>query len=126
MRLILLSLAGAAVLTACSPAAQDSAAAQAGLEPPAGSTAQAPVIPPAQAPSAVSPPQSGGAPADACGAVERQGWVGQPRSAVPATPAGANWRIFETGQPVTEDLRPDRLNVEIDPATKRVVAVRCG
>lgn len=117
MRLILLSLAGAACLAACTPAAEDPAE-------PAGPTAPAPAPAPSPAPAAPTTPDS--PPADACGAAERQGWVGQPRSAVPATPAGANWRIFETGQPVTQDLRPDRLNVEINPDTQQVVSVRCG
>lgn len=118
MRQILLSLAGAVCLAACTPAAEDPA------EP-----AQAPVGPTARVPAPASTPPAptpDSPPADACGAAERQGWVNQPRSAVPATPAGADWRIFETGQPVTQDLRPDRLNVEINPATQRVVSVRCG
>jgi hypothetical protein len=116
MRLILLSLAGSACLAACTPAAEDP------VEP-----AQAPAGPTAPAPSPTPPaPSPDSPPADACGAAERQGWVGQPRSAVPATPAGADWRIFETGQPVTQDLRPDRLNVEINPDNQRVVSVRCG
>ena len=114
MRLILLSLAGAACLAACTPAAEEPAA-----------PAEAPAPAPAPTPSPAAPtPDS--PPADACGAAERQGWVGQPRSAVPATPAGANWRIFETGQPVTQDLRSDRLNVEINPDPQQVVSVRCG
>jgi hypothetical protein len=119
MRLILLSLAGAACLAACTPAAEDPA------DPPEAPAAPAPAPAPAPLPTPPTPSPDA-PPADACGAAERQGWVGQPRSAVPATPAGADWRIFETGQPVTQDLRPDRLNVEIDPATQRVVSVRCG
>ena len=118
MRLILMSLAGAACLAACTPATEDS------TEP-----AEAPPVPtaPATAPSPTpSTPTPDSPTADACGAAERQGWVGQPRSAIPATPAGADWRIFETGQPVTQDLRPDRLTVEINPATQRVISVRCG
>lgn len=119
MRIVLLTLASAAVLTACSPAdepatdpvpSEDVAATPPSAPPPTG----APVTPP------VTPV------GDECGAADRQAWIGQPRSAVPAAPAGENWRVFETGDAVTQDMRPDRLNVEIDPATQNVVRVSCG
>lgn len=35
-------------------------------------------------------------------------------------------RIFSTGQPVTMDYNPQRLNIELHPQTRRVVAVTCG
>jgi hypothetical protein len=117
MRLVFLSLAGAALLTACSPAAEDAATEPAPAETPAAT-------PPAATPPATTPPA---APADdACGAAEKQAWVGQPRSSVPAAPAGQTWRVYETGDAVTQDFRPDRLNVEVDPATQNVVRVSCG
>lgn len=79
---------------------------------------------PAQAPAAPAPPAA--APRDGCGAAERQDWVGRGRADLPAAPEGATWRIYETGQPVTQDLRPDRLNIEIDPDSQRVVRLSCG
>lgn len=99
MRLIILSLAGAMALASCAEQA-----------PPA-----APEEPAAPAPAT-----------DACGAAERQNWIGRARSDLPPAPAGANWRVFETGQAVTQDLRPDRLNIEIDPQRQTVVRLSCG
>nr|WP_174505649.1 hypothetical protein [Acinetobacter sp. Marseille-Q1620] len=40
-----------------------------------------------------------------------------------------NSRIFRSvyiGEPVTEELRPDRVTIDIDPKTKRIVASTCG
>ncbi len=119
MRLTLLSLAAAAALAACSeqapPAAPDLPATPAQPAAPA-----APTEPPL--PDAPAAPE----PADACGAAERQAWIGRNRSDLPSPPPGANWRVFETGQPVTQDLRPDRLNIEIDPDSQKVVGLSCG
>lgn len=118
MRLIILSLATAIAVGAC--AEQDAASTPA--DPPAA---------PASAQANPQPAPSGDAPAvqppaDACGAAERQDWIGRERSSLPPAPAGANWRIYETGQPVTQDLRADRLNIEIDPERQTVVRVSCG
>ncbi len=66
------------------------------------------------------------APTDACGAAGRQDWIGRARADLPAAPDGALWRVFETGQPVTHDLRPARLNIEIDPDSQTVVRLTCG
>lgn len=115
MRLILASLAAAAALTACAEQAPPSAPAD---------EAPAPVDP-RPAPPATHEPDPP-ARADDCGAAERQDWIGRARSDLPSPPAGANWRIFETGQPVTQDLRPDRLNIEIDPDSQTVVRLSCG
>lgn len=118
MRLILISLAAATALAACAeqthaPAPADDIPAPVPAEPrptpPPGSDAPATPVP-----------------TDDCGAAERQGWIGRPRSDLPPAPAGANWRIFETGQPVTQDLRPERLNIEIDPDSQTVVRLSCG
>lgn len=62
---------------------------------------------------------------DDCGASGRQSWIGLLRSELPVRPANEAWRIFETGQPTTDDLRRDRTNIEIDPDTQRVVQVSC-
>ncbi|GLG82182.1 hypothetical protein [Acinetobacter calcoaceticus] len=40
-----------------------------------------------------------------------------------------NSRTFRSayrGEPVTEELRPDRITIVIDPKTKRIVAGSCG
>ena len=116
MRLICLSLAVAAALAACSESP-----APAGSEPtpspPAPSTPAAP--PGEQVPAASTP-------SDDCGAAARPDWVGRTQSDLPEAPDGANWRVYETGQPVTQDLRPDRLNIEIDPDSQTVVRLSCG
>lgn len=65
-------------------------------------------------------------PADSCGAAARQDWIGRARADLPSPPPGAVWRVFETGQPVTQDLRPERLDIEIDPGRQVVVRLRCG
>lgn len=63
---------------------------------------------------------------DACEAAAKQDWIGRDRSALPEPPAGAAWRIFETGQSVLQDLQLDRLNIEIDPQTQRVTSIACA
>ncbi|MBX9460973.1 MAG: peptidase inhibitor I78 [Brevundimonas sp.] len=119
MRLILISLAATAALAACAEQTPASSA------PADEAPVPAPVEPrPAAPPGPEAPPTPD--PADACGAAGRQDWVGRARSDLPTAPAGANWRIYETGQPVTQDLRPDRLNIEIDPDSQTVVRLSCG
>ena len=119
MRLIVISLATVVALAACTEQAPP--AEPAGDTPaPAPSAAPAPTPPPATKEPATP------APADECGAAERQDWVGRARSSLPPAPAGAVWRIYETGQPVTQDLRPNRLNIEINPDTQNVVRLSCG
>lgn len=121
MRLILFAMGAVAALAGCGEPTPPTPPAD---EAPAPASSQAvPAAPPAKEPGATPAPA---APEDACGAAERQGWVGRPRAELPSPPAGANWRIYETGQPVTQDLRPDRLNIEIDPARQTVVRVSCG
>ena len=117
MRLIVISLATVAALAACTEQAPPSAPAD---EAPAPAPAEPRPTPPA-ADDPATP-----APTDACGAAERQDWIGRARSDLPSPPAGADWRIFETGQPVTQDLRPNRLNIEINPDSQKVVGLTCG
>jgi hypothetical protein len=64
--------------------------------------------------------------ADQCGASRYQYLVGRPRSAIPAQPAGARWRVTCTGCPITMDYSPARLNIFYDSETERVEEVRCG
>ena len=120
MRLIIVSLAASAMLAACNEQAPPTTP-----EPePAPAPAQTPpqAAPGTSAPDTSAPP----APADACGAAERQDWVGRARSSLPSAPPGAVWRIYETGQPVTMDFSASRLNIEINPDTQTVVRVSCG
>ena len=117
MRLIVISLATVAALAACTEQA-----------PPSTPTDQAPApaaTEPRPTPPATNDPATP-APTDACGAAERQDWIGRARSDLPSAPAGADWRVFETGQPVTQDLRPNRLNIEIDPDSQSVIRLSCG
>jgi len=115
LRLIVISLAAAAALAACTE--------QAPGEVPA---AELPAPAPMPAPLEPRPEPATPAPADECGAAERQDWVGRARADLPAAPAGALWRVYETGQPVTQDFRPNRLNIEIDPDSQTVVRLSCG
>lgn len=62
--------------------------------------------------------------ADACNSAAYQQYVGQTSPAI-TLPAGAVYRHYRTGDPVTMDLRLDRLNFEYD---RRGVLIRvsCG
>lgn len=61
---------------------------------------------------------------DQCKASEHQGLVGQPVRSLPQPPP-ANWRISCETCPVTQDLRPDRMNVKFD-RNDIVTEVSCG
>jgi hypothetical protein len=39
---------------------------------------------------------------------------------------GKTLRVYHTGDPLTDDYRPDRANIELSPATQRIVAVWFG
>ena len=39
---------------------------------------------------------------------------------------GKTLRVYHTGDPLTDDHRPDRANIELSPATQRIVAVWFG
>ncbi|WP_374380509.1 hypothetical protein [Dongia sp.] len=39
---------------------------------------------------------------------------------------GMTLRVYQTGDPVTDDYLLDRLNIELDPRTRRIVAVKIG
>lgn len=117
MRLTFLALAAMAALTACGESSPPTGA------DPVPTTAPAADAPP-EAPAEATPAPD--ASADDCGAAGRQDWVGRARGDLPPAPDGANWRVHESGQPVTQDFRPDRLNIEIDPDSQTVVRLSCG
>lgn len=69
-------------------------------------------------------PDMPGLPADECGAAGLQALVGGP---VPAQfDVAGPVRIYASGDPVTLDYNPRRLNVETDRARARIVAIGCG
>jgi hypothetical protein len=119
LRLIALSFAAVVALAACTEQAPESTAADGRAPTPAPAE-------PRPAPSPVVGDSASQAPADECGAEERQDWIGRPRSDLPSPPQDALWRVYETGQPVTQDLRRNRLNIEIDPKRQTVVHLSCG
>lgn len=95
----------------------------------AGSAPDSPVSSPVADGGGATPPGPTPTPdldRDACGAPRFQSWIGRPRADIPAKPVDATWRIYRTGDALTEDYSAQRLNVEIDPATDRVTRVWCG
>lgn len=62
---------------------------------------------------------------NACGAAGLQALVGQDMSALAAMTFPAGTRIIEPGTAVTEDYRPDRLNIDVD-AGGTITGVWCG
>jgi Peptidase inhibitor I78 family len=54
-----------------------------------------------------------------------QGLVGQSADVLAAMTFPQGTRIFNTGDALTMDFRPDRLNIEIGPGAT-IVAVSCG
>ncbi|WP_313136777.1 I78 family peptidase inhibitor [Paracoccus jeotgali] len=61
---------------------------------------------------------------DACGSAAYQQFVGQKSPAI-SLPAGAEFRHYRAGDPVTLDLRPERLNFEYD-RSGTLIRVSCG
>lgn len=88
-------------------------------EAPAASTTREPA-PPTETASADAPIP------DQCRAAERQNWVGRSVDNLPAALAGENRRVVCTTCARTEDYRADRLNIDFDAGTRRVVKVSCG
>ncbi|HEY0927165.1 I78 family peptidase inhibitor [Brevundimonas sp.] len=97
MRVLMLSLAAAGLLSACAP--------MDGSDP-------VPTL-----------PDDGPA---ACKADQYQRYVGRNRSELPQTPAGETWRVSCTTCPVTMDYNPRRLNIVYDEATGVIRQVKCG
>ncbi len=63
---------------------------------------------------------------DACRSRQYRHLVGQPRSRIPAKPAGETWRVTCTSCPVTMDYSERRLNFLYDEETGIIDEVRCG
>lgn len=63
-------------------------------------------------------------PDDPCGAAAYQQYVGEKSPAI-SLPAGTNFRHYRTGDPVTMDFSPTRINFEYD-RTGTLVEVSCG
>lgn len=61
---------------------------------------------------------------DTCGAAKYSALIGQ-KSPVISVAAGTEFRHFRTGEPVTMDFSPERLNFEYDRRGK-LVNVTCG
>lgn len=122
MRLIVISLATVVALAACTEQAPPSEPAEPAGDTPAPAASASTATPP----PATREPTTPAPPTDECGAAERQGWIGRARADLPSAPAGAVWRVYETGQPVTMDFNAARLNIEISPDSQRVVRITCG
>jgi len=63
---------------------------------------------------------------DQCGLKDAQGFVGKPRTSLPAPVDPSRWRVACTTCPVTMDYRPDRLNILFNADTGVVQEVKCG
>ncbi|MFV0411563.1 MAG: I78 family peptidase inhibitor [Paracoccus sp. (in: a-proteobacteria)] len=61
---------------------------------------------------------------DACGSANYQNLVGQKSPAI-SLPAGTDYRQYRTGDPVTLDMRPMRINFEYDKSGT-LIKVSCG
>jgi hypothetical protein len=66
-----------------------------------------------------------GGPADACGAAARQNLVGTSVGALDAGALPEDRRVIFPGMAVTQDFRPERLNVEVG-ANDEIARVYCG
>lgn len=62
---------------------------------------------------------------DACGASDLLGLLGQDRSALDGLALPEPVRIYGTGDALTMDFNPNRLNIEIGPEGT-ILAVTCG
>lgn len=96
MRILMLSLAAAGLMSACAP--------MEGSEP---------ATPPMNVPTT-------------CKADQYQRLIGTNRSQLPQTPAGETWRVTCTTCPVTMDYNESRLNIVYDEATGVIRQVKCG
>lgn len=126
------SLAIASLLAACTPAASDNdpvPTSDAAAE--ATATAE-PIAAPAVAPAETSTPIQAEAGADdACGTSKVEPWIGEEatvpvRVEVAKTSGAAADRWIYPDSVVTQDFRPDRLNVVMERGSERILSARCG
>lgn len=89
-----------------------------------GQTTTTPAEEPAEAPPAAAPQTREEATAqDTCGGSAYRSMVGSNLAAV-TLPADANIRVVQPDTVVTEDFRPDRINIIVD-ANGAITAVEC-
>ncbi|MFV0302296.1 MAG: I78 family peptidase inhibitor [Paracoccus sp. (in: a-proteobacteria)] len=69
-------------------------------------------------------PEGPAAEGDTCGAADYQQYVGQQSPEI-TLPAGTLFRHYRSGDPVTMDMAPARVNFEYD-RTGKLVKVSCG
>jgi hypothetical protein len=82
--------------------------------------------PPPPPPRVEAPPPPPPEPVDACGAKPLQYLVGKPKSEIPVPVDPTNRRVTCTSCPVTQDYRPDRLNIFFDAESGIIKEVKCG
>ncbi len=120
----------ASLIAACTPAASDNDPV-AGSDSDAEATATAePIATPADVPAETATRMESDAD-DACGASKVEPWIGQEATvpvrieAAKASGAAADRWIYPDSV-VTQDFRPDRLNVVMEKGTDRILSARCG
>ncbi|HYE45735.1 MAG TPA: peptidase inhibitor I78 [Caulobacter sp.] len=86
----------------------------------------APQPAPPPPPKVEAPPPPPPETADTCGAKPLQYLVGRPKSEIPIPVDPTKRRVACTACPVTQDYRPDRLNIFFDAETGIIKEVKCG
>ena len=94
--------------------------------PPPEPPAATPAVPPAAAAPPVAQSPMPKPSADACNSAELKAYIGRPRTDLPAPVWPDRERVACTTCPITQDYRPDRVNVFFDAGTGIVKEVRCG
>lgn len=124
MKICLVSLA--LLATACTQQSDSG-------EPPVKASAPAApaVAPTSDDPSQADRMQADADAADACGASKVAPWIGKEstvpvRSAVAKASGAASDRWIYPDSVVTQDFRPDRLNVVMEHGTDKIVSAHCG
>ena len=125
-------IAIATLMAACTPAASDNDPAPSPSAN-AGATATAePIATPAGAsPDTATRMQAEADADDACGASKVEPWIGKEatvpvRVEVAKAAGAATDRWIYPDSVVTQDFRPDRLNVVMEKGTERILSARCG